>query len=387
MGVMEKTMTAAAPRLLEEAVKTTGCDDFGPPLFLEGFRRHLAAIDEEGRVTPNGRIMTEGQVGLALRALLYAQKGFKQHPETLKTPITRPLIICGIPRTGTTALHRLLSIDPQFQGTEHWITRAPMPRPPRETWAGIPAYQEAKAGVEATVAAAPELFTEHMHEVDAVEESLFLLAATFVSNHFPEQWYVPSYDKWFRTQDEMASYRWLADVHRLIGANEPNRRWLIKNPGDIYSIEAVLDAFPDAMIVQTHRDPVQAIPSLVNLVFAIRKMYEEQNCDPTSLLRRDVEFWNLGTVRMEKAKARDPKRYLDVDFRQFHTDQMKTIRRIYDHFGLTLRPEVEKEMRAWLVANPRKPGPEARHKAEDFGVPSGEVAEVFTDYRRKYGYA
>src|ERR1700756_3282167 len=121
MGVMEKTMTAAAARLLEEAVKTTGCDDFGPPLFLEGFRRHLAAIDEEGRVTPNGRIMTEGQVGLALRALLYAQKGFKQHPAALKTPITKPLIICGIPRTGTTALHRLLSIDPQFQGTEHWI--------------------------------------------------------------------------------------------------------------------------------------------------------------------------------------------------------------------------------------------------------------------------
>jgi hypothetical protein len=386
MGIAEMTMSSAAPRLLEAAVAAVGCDDFGPKLFMEGFERHLAAIDEAGRVTLNGRRMTEAQIGLALRALLHAQKGFKQHPEVLKRPIGRPLIINGIPRSGTTALHRLISIDPQFQGTEHWITRAPMPRPPRETWASIPAYHEAKAGLDATVAAAPELRTEHMHEVDAVEESLFLLAATFVSNHYPEQWYVPSYDAWYRNADERPSYLWLADVHRLIGANDPDRRWLIKNPTDTYSIEAVLAAFPDAMIVQTHRDPVQAIPSVANLLVGVRKMYEEENCDPHALIQRDAEFWNLAMERMESGKRRDPKRYIDIDFNDFILNQMSAIHRIYEHFDIDLSPDVESRMQEWLAANPRRPGAVQRHKAEDFGMSSGELGEIFTQYRRTYGY-
>lgn len=382
-----KTAAGMRQKLLDDAIASTGYDDFGDPRFLDNMDRHLASIDEECRVTPNGLAMTAAQHGLALRALLHAQAGFKARPDALTRPIERPLIIAGIPRSGTTALHRLLYIDPQFQGTEHWLTRAPMPRPPREAWMSLPGYQEAKAGLDATVAAAPELLNEHMHEVDAVEESLFLLAATFCSNHFPEQWHVPSYDAWYRQADEAPSYLWLADVHRLIGADTPDRRWLIKNPTDIFSIDAVLAAFPDAMIVQNHRDPVEAIPSLVNLLSNVRRMYEEGNFDAALLIRRDAEFWQLATRKIETAKTREPGRYLDVDFRDFVGDQMATVYRIYDHFGLVLTAEVEHEMRAWLAANPRKEGGSQRHHAESFGMSSGELAEIFTDYRRKYGYA
>jgi hypothetical protein len=376
-------------QMLDEAIAATGYDDFGNPEFLTNMERHLASIDEEGRVTANGLKATAAQHGLALRALLHAQAGFKARPDALARPIVRPLIIAGIPRSGTTALHRLLSIDPQFQGYEHWLTRAPMPRPPREVWASLKPYQEAKAGLDAVVAAAPEMLNEHMHEVDAVEESLFLLAATFCSNHFPEQWHVPSYDAWYRAADEVPSYLWLADCHRLIGADTPGKRWLIKNPTDIFSIRAVLTAFPDAMIVQTHRDPVEAVPSLVNLLANVRRMYEEENFDPELLIRRDAEFWELATRRVESAKAREPQRFLDVDFRDFTGNQMATIHRIYSHFGLYLDAAVEDEMRRWLVANPRRetPGGGPRHRAEQFGMASGELAEIFGDYRRKYGYA
>lgn len=383
-------MKAADPafrrRLLDEAVAATGHEDFGDPRFLANMDRHLAAIDAEGRVTPDGLEATAAQHGLALRALLHAQAGFKARPDALARPIVRPLIIAGIPRSGTTALHRLLSIDPQFQGYEHWLTRAPMPRPPREVWPTLKPYREAKAGLDAVVAAAPEMLNEHMHEVDAVEESLFLLAATFCSNHFPEQWTVPEYDAWYRQADERPSYRWLADVHRLIGADEPDRRWLIKNPTDIFSIDAVLDAFPGAMIVQTHRDPVQAVPSLVNLLCNVRRMYEGANFVPELLMRRDAEFWELATRRVEVAKAREPGRFLDVDFRDFARDQMATIHRIYDHFALPLAAEVEDEMRGWLAAHPRRDPGAPRHRAESYGMASAELAEVFADYRARYGF-
>ena len=383
------TAAAMKQQILDEAIAATGYDDFGNPAFLENMDRHLASIDEEGRVTANGLKATAAQHGLALRALLHAQAGFKARPDAMAQPIVKPLIIAGIPRSGTTALHRLLSIDPQFQGYEHWLTRAPMPRPPRATWPGLRPYQDAKAGLDAVVAAAPELLNDHMHEVDAVEESLFLLAATFCSNHFPEQWHVPSYDAWYRQSDEVPSYMWLADTHRLIGADTPGRRWLIKNPTDIFSIRAVLTVFPDAMIVQTHRDPVEATPSLVNLLANVRRMYEEENFDPELLIRRDAEFWELATLRADAAKAREPARFLDIDFRDFTRDQMATIHRIYDHFGLALASLVEDEMRRWLADNPRREastgGP--KHRAEDFGMASGELAEIFSDYRKKYGYA
>lgn len=389
MGMSRQSALGMKQRMLDEAIAATGHDDFGNPEFLQNMDRHLASIDEEGRVTPNGLRATAAQHGLALRALLHAQAGFKARPDALAQPIVKPLIIAGIPRSGTTALHRLLSIDPQFQGYEHWLTRAPMPRPPRKIWPQLKPYQEAKAGLDAVVAAAPELLNEHMHEVDAVEESLFLLAATFCSNHFPEQWHVPSYDEWYRQADEVPSYLWLADVHRLIGADTPERRWLIKNPTDIFSIRAVLAAFPDAMIIQTHRDPVLAVPSLVNLLANVRRMYEEGNFNAELLIRRDAEFWELATRRVEDAKASEPERYLDIDFRDFTRDQMATIYLIYDHFTLDLTLQVETEMRRWLAANPRREpkdgGP--KYRAEDFGMASLELAEIFTDYRRKYGFA
>jgi hypothetical protein len=375
--------------LLDDAIAATGYDDFGDPQFLANMDRHLASIDEEGLVTPNGLKATASQHGLALRALLHAQAGFKARPDALAQPIVKPLIICGIPRSGTTALHRLLYCDPQFQGFEHWLTRAPMPRPPREIWPTLKPYQEAKAGLDAVVAAAPEMLNDHMHEVDAVEETLFLLAATFCSNHFPEQWHVPSYDAWYRQADEVPSYMWLADAHRLIGADTPHKRWMMKNPTDIFSIKAVLAAFPDAQIIQTHRDPVEATPSLVNLLANVRRMYEEENYDPERLIRRDADFWELATRKIEDYKAAEPERYLDVDFREFTRDQMATIYRIYDHFGMNLAADVEDEMRRWLAANPRREakGGGPKHKAEDFGKATGELAEIFTDYRRKYGYA
>ena len=132
---------------------------------------------------------------------------------------------------------------------------------------------------------------------------------------------MPSYDAWYRQADEVPSYMWLADAHRLIGADTPHKRWMMKNPTDIFSIKAVLTAFPDAQIIQTHRDPVEATPSLVNLLVNVRRMYEEENFDAERLIRHDAEFWELATRKIEDYKAAEPERYLDVDFRAFTRDR------------------------------------------------------------------
>ena len=165
-----------------------------------------------------------------LTARLHTEKGWRERPDCRTIPIRRPLVITGIPRTGTTALHKLLSMDPQFQGLEHWLTETPMVRPAKETWASNPAYQASVAGLEAYFKIMPEMRKAHEMVAGEVEECLEVLRQSFLTNRFGAGIYLPSYDDWFFRQDERESYRRYADVLRLIGADEPEKRWLLKNP-------------------------------------------------------------------------------------------------------------------------------------------------------------
>lgn len=376
-----------AEQFLADASAATGLGDFGDPAFREGYDRFLTELDEQDRLSSDGACATETQIGLLLRSRLRTIGAWKANPSYAEVRIERPLIITGIVRSGTTALHRLLSIDPQFAGVPHWLVRAPRPLPPVGTWASDPDYQAAKAALDQMIAFAPEMLNDHMMTVDAVEESIFTLAPTFANNMFPSQWTIPGYDAWYRTVDERPCYRWLADTLRLIALGQPERRWLMKNPTDLHAITSVLDIFPDARIIHTHRDPVQAIPSISNLLMSVRRMFEGANADSAQVLTREAEFWAEGLARTEGVKAREAGRFVDIHFGQFVRDQMAAVETIYERFDLTLEGAVADEMRAWLAANPRRPGQIQRHSAEDFGVPTGRIQEVYREYRQAYGYA
>jgi hypothetical protein len=383
-GVMAEISLAPAA-LLAQAAARTGLDDFGDPAFREGL--DLLA-DDIGRLEldPASLGATAAQLGAFLDARLHAVAGWKAHPDALRSRIERPLIIAGLVRSGTTALHQLLSLDPQFQGPEHWLTLAPMPRPPREQWHAVPQYRVVADRMAAYVAAAPEMADDHMMSAEGVEESLFILAQTFASNMYPSMWQVPRYDRWYRGRDDTASYAWLADVLKLIGHGSGARRWLLKNPTDLYSLGEVLQVFPDAMVVQTHRDPVGAIPSIASLIHAARRVYSGAGADPAEVGRREAEFWREALARAEQARARAPGQVFDVEFTAFVSDQMATIGAIYDHFGLSLAAETERAMRDWLAAHPRRPGGGGRYRPEDYGLSEPMLRETFADYRRRRGY-
>ncbi len=372
-------------RLCEEAARRIGLDDFGTPDFHEGLDLLLAAMDEAG-LSDQGRIAARETVLGVLTARLRAIGGFKAHPQAMARPIVRPLIVTGIVRSGTTALHKLLSMDPQFQGVEHWLCTAPQPRPPRDQWAGNADFQQAKAALDAMIAQAPELLEDHGMAVDTVEESLNLLPQNFCSNMFPSQMVIPEYDRWYRAQDDTGSYRRLADNLRLIGAHEPERTWLLKNPTDTYSLREVLNVFPDAMVVQTHRDPLQSVPSVVNLIAASHRMFRGERADIPGAYAREEEFWALALGRAEEVKDANPGVVFDVQFGDFIRDQIGVVQTIYDHFGLVLSPHAETAMRGWLAANPRRSNTLQRFTPEDYGHSSEALKERYADYRQRYGY-
>jgi hypothetical protein len=213
-----------------------------------------------------------------------------------------------------------------------------------------------------------------------------LLPQTFCNNAIATQWDLPTYDAWYRRQDETASYARFAANLNLIGRLEPEKRWLLKNPTDTFAVGAVLEVFPDAMVVQTHRDPLEAIPSVVNLVAAAQGMLQG-HASRERIMARETSFWCEAMERIEQAKARRPGGFFDVEFREFVRDQLGVVQRIYGHFGLELRPEAERAMRDWLAAHPRRPGALQRHRPEDFGMTSAALAEHYAEYRSRRAYA
>jgi hypothetical protein len=366
------------------AVEATGREDFGDPEYLSGLRMLLRAFDTDPQLTESGRQFAYGTVLGTLTARLHTQHGWSQHPETLQQPIERPLVITGIPRTGTTALHKLLSMDPQFQGLERWLTETPMVRPPRESWETLPAFRATVANLEAFFCAMPEMRKAHDMVADEPDECLEVLRQSFVSNRFSSSVYLPSYDEWFFEQSESNSYRRYVDVLRLIGGADSGKRWLLKNPGHIAQIEALFEVLPDACIIQTHRDPVQAIPSLCSTLYMSRRMFEADATRAEIIGPRECRYWRQALNRTDLARRSRPKQFFDVEHRDFVADPMGTVKSIYDYFGLQLSEVAHDRMQVWIAARPTSRHGEHRYRLEDFGITASQVCDEFADYRVRH---
>lgn len=369
--MQERQVQATLAALHGEATRRCGFDDFGASDYLQP----LTLLVEELASTPMsdvGRAIWKEELTLALVGRAVREANWKANPAYRARAIERPLVICGIPRTGTTALHKVLSMDPQFQGLDQWLTGWPMPRPPRERWADEPGYKLAEEVIRARSAGMPGFDAAHEVVVDEVEECLQLLRLDFVANHFPALAQVDDYDRWYQAQDQTPLYHRLADTLRLIGLHD-DRPWLLKNPGHFAEMEALLAAFPDARVVITHRDPVKAIGSLVSLLSNPQRAVDP-DVDLRRTAARELAYWAQGKRRTEAVRARHPaEQFYDVDHVQFHKDPIGTVRGLYDHFGLGLSAEVEGRMRAWLAANPADKHGVHRYALEDFGLTPEQV--------------
>jgi hypothetical protein len=374
----------AEAQLHQAATEATGLSDFGADDYLPGLRVLLKALDVNQDRPASGREFIWGTMIGSLIGRLFAAKGWRERPECLQQAIVRPIIITGIPRTGTTALHKLMSVDPQFQGLEMWLTNFPMPRPPRDTWESNPYFQAVTANLKAFFEAVPEMRAMHDMVADEVDECLEVLKQGFTSNRFGSTFGLPEYDSWWLTQDERASYRHYANVLRLVGSNEPEKRWLLKNPGHVWNPEALLEVFPDACIIQTHRDPAKAIPSLCSILSSTRSLGDGGTPDPLAIGRRETHMWSEAMRRTALVRSRVPGQFYDVDHRNFHADPLGVIRNIYARFDLTLSAEAEQRMRARIAASPERSHGTHDYTAEHFGLTREGLHETFRDYINHY---
>ncbi|HTH28635.1 MAG TPA: sulfotransferase [Sphingobium sp.] len=371
------------------AARKYGADDFGSGDYLAGLRVLLLSMDYDPHFTPRGRAIAWGSIMDTLAARAFAVRAMKQTPGFDSHAIAAPIVITGMPRTGTTALHKLMAIDPQFQGLQGWLMTAPMPRPPRASWEGNPLFLEAVERLEIRFAAMPGRRAAHDMAAEEVDECLGILRQGFVSNLWCCGWSAPSYDIWWQTQDELPSYRWLHRVYQLIGAHEPDKIWLLKNPGHVDNLDSLFTVFPDAKVIQTHRDPARAVPSLCSLLMKNHRVMEDGPDDVRARLMcvRETEKWAGAIRRAEPVRQAHAGQILDVVHRDFHAAPMATIERIYAFAGLKLTPQVRAAMEARIAQAPETSHGEHRYAIADYGMTEDAIRERFGNYVERFDLA
>lgn len=369
--------------LLEAATRRTGLDDFGPDNFREGLQTLVASLEHEAGLSAIGRIAARRRLIGLLETRLRLIDHRKRHPGVGKQTISRPIFVLGLPRTGTTVLYGMLASNAALRSPASWEVARPFPPP---TAAGDPKRIAAThKEFEGFKRLAPAVEQIHPLGAQLPQECLALQAPAFASYEFPTTFQVPGYWAWLRRQDLSDAYefeRWFLQHLQSVHAGQ---RWLLKTPAHLMWLDTLLRIFPDALLVHTHRDPASVLASVSSLMYEFRSAMSD-GVDPVAVGREQLEAWTWGLRRamaVRNSVAHD--RVFDVHYRDTVDDPVGTVRRIYEHFGFEVTPDVERGVRTYLADNPRNKHGAHRYSLEEFGLDQAEVDAAFSAYREQFG--
>ena len=376
-----------AAALFDRAQRLTGLSDFGDPFFREPFRVLLDSFETEAELNMLGRVIARTDIVRLLENRLHMADVLDHHPEIGAGEIRQPVFIVGQPRTGTTILHELLAQDPENRVPMTWEVMHPWPPPERDTYETDPRI----AIVEKHFAGVDRLIPgfKRMHPMGArlPQECVALTAHDFASMLFSTTQSVPSYQAWL----DRADLRWVYAAHRrqlqYLQWRCPAQRWVLKSPGHLWALDALLAIYPDARIVQTHRDPLKVIASLANLVALLRSMSSDR-IDRAAIGAEWTARLADGLHRSMDVRGHLPPEtapVFDMHFSEFIRDEIGMVRRIYQHFGLELTLDAEERMRRFLRENPRDKHGAHRYRLEDAGRDAATERERYRAYQERFG--
>ena len=376
-----------ADSLMQSAATLAGSDDFGEPFFREGLEVLLRAWEEEAALHPARAWRTCGSVVelLATRARL-AQR-LRARPQIAAVPLPAPMFITGLPRTGTTMLHNVLGGLPGMRAFRAWELRAPVaPEGAGPEWAARQIAQTAD-DIRGLYLRVPGFARIHKVEAEAPDECNWLFRHSFSTLVFSFMWRTPSYLRWVMGAPRHRAY---ADYRRqlqvLCEREPPGQQLVLKDPCHLWHLDALLDTFPDAVVVQLHRDPAEAVSSLCSLCHSLQTM-DSGHSDPAATGRYCVEMVDRGLAEMLRMRAERPgARFVDVAYRELIRDPVGQVERICEAVGRPLDERGALAVSEWLAKNPHRPGGH-RHRPEDFGLEGSALRERYADYVRRFDVA
>ncbi len=321
--------------VIAAASKETGLSDIGDPSALEGLRRLLESYTNEARFTEQGSEMAHGFLVAQMAHRMRIEDWLARHPELLERDIEKPLIVFGLPRTGTTLMVNLLAADPASRCYMRWESLAPMPPTTPEEVHGGPRFDEAAAQGEMAKVHMPHIAAIHWEDADSPTECQFLMTPSFCAQVYEAQADIPSYRNWFLHE---ADYRPAFRFHkRMLQAlqHHVGGRWTLKNPWHPLFLDTLAETYPDARLVMTHRDPAEVVGSCCSLIKYVR--------------------------------------------------QMGVVRGIYDNFDEPLNDEANAAISSFMADNPKGKHGKHSYALEEYGLSAEGVREEFSDYIERYG--
>ncbi|MFN3469060.1 MAG: sulfotransferase family protein [Novosphingobium sp.] len=388
------TKTAAAAEaplfdretLLSAACERTGLSDFGDTWFLEPMDRYIAAANAEGKLTEAGFAGQTEAIVKGLASRLRMVEDIKRHPEILDEEVEVAAIILGLPRTGSTIFHRLLASAPGMTAIRWYEAQNYAPLPGDEP--GNPKARRAYAQkmIEGWLNLSPELASIHPLDPDAPDEEIIILGQLFITTMVEAMTFVPSFAKWLNSYDQSKGYADLKTILKYLQWQDPSRRgrkWILKSPQNLPYTDVIAEAFPDAVLVMTHRDPLEVVPSYVSMEAALYKLNSVHSDEAVGA------FWFPRLAewmqRFEEARARiGEERFIDIDYREVAREPLKQATRVLAHIGIAIDDKIEAALAEFMAGNKREQRPMHDYSLARFGLNEAEVRDAFASYRARY---
>ena len=349
----DDVLNAAA--LVARARADTGLDDFGEDTWQEGLGRLLDSLLSEARLSEVGVHIAAAMIVGDLTSRLRVTDWHNRHPEIGEAPINAPVVIAGQPRTGTTILFDLLAQDPRFRVPLTWEVAAPHPPPETATYRTDPRIAAAEAARQMSEVLNPGFQAIHPSGAERGQECVAITSGDFRSILFGTVFRAPSYVRWLIDEADLApAFRYHRRFLQLLQWRHPGERWLLKTPGYLWCLPQLFDAYPDATIVHTHRDPLKVIASTASLTEHLHRMASGATGIP-ELAQEWSDYLVEGNDRSVTARetgAVPRGQAVDFHFRALMTDPFAAIHELYDRLDVVLTPEAEAGMRSFLAENP-----------------------------------
>jgi hypothetical protein len=379
-----------AASLIDAACRATGLEDFGDPDWEAPFRVLVEALEAEAELNLTGRIMCRSELLVFLQNRLHIEDWYRRHPEIDEEEIREPLFIAGLPRSGTSILFELLAQDPGFTIPETWMLLFSCPPPALASTEDIEArIQRADHLVTQWARVVPAYAAMHEMGGRIPSECGMIMANTFLSEHFPALQQTPSYDAWLFTHEWSLAYRYHRRVLKLLQWRAGDAtRWLLKAPNHLGHLPTLFATYPDARVVQTHRDPLKCMASATNLLGCLYWMRSDKAFDSSAF--EDLIMGAATASRLENVmRQRDlgivpADRVVDSRYQQLMDDPLVAVRELYARLSMPLGAVAEERMCAYIAAKPKGKFGVHRYEAGDAEFQARE-RELFSAYQRRHG--
>ncbi|WP_161365413.1 sulfotransferase [Streptomyces sp. SID3343] len=359
----------------------------GDPEFRDGFDRLLYSLEHEANLDRVGRWWAHTWVARLLDVRSQVARYVREDPGVLDEMIERPIFVTGGPRTGTSILHALLAQDPANRVPTTWEFLRPVPPPEPATRDSDPRIALAEREIRFVTSAVPAMDAIHEKSGTLPKECISAHALAFRSEDFTGQFAIPGYAAWLAQCDMRPAYRY----HRLVlqilqRRTPPGRRWVLKSPAHLLTLDALVDVYPDARLAVTHRDPLTVLASLSSLIATIHHAYGNPS-DIRDVARTQTDLWCTAYDRL--TAFRDAGRIAESDwhdsaYADFMRDPIAVVRELYATFGLDLEADAEHRMRDHLAARPQGKHGKHRYLFDDLGLDRDDIRSRLADYQKRF---